>query len=159
MLAPPVVDHSLVWKPRLASPGLKRRAALCASPPNHANAVRGSAACCAESLWLSGPRLLPSSSSAPAERLSLPAGAEEVGQDTRATERRSLSAQRAAEPQVAARRSERDLDKHGAPPRGLAQTSFWEACDFPKGLAGSGGSWQWVHAEDGGILQEIEPPT
>jgi len=49
--------------------------------------------------------------SAQAGRLSLPAGAEEVVRETRATERRSLSAQRAAEPQVAARRIERGLDK------------------------------------------------
>jgi hypothetical protein len=36
---------------------------------------------------------------------------EEVVRDTRATERRSLSAQQAAEPQVVARRIERNLDK------------------------------------------------
>ena len=49
--------------------------------------------------------------SAQAGRLNLPACAEEVVRDTRATERRSLSAQRPAEPQVAARRIERNLDK------------------------------------------------
>jgi RND family efflux transporter MFP subunit len=53
----------------------------------------------------------PSSSSAQAERLSLPACAEEVLQDTCPSERRSLSAQQAAEPQVIAARIERNLDK------------------------------------------------
>ena len=72
--------------------------------------------------------------SAPAGRLSLPGGAEEVCQDTRATERRSLSAQRAAEPQVAAQRSERDLDKHGAPARRLPLVSCI-AQKQPSGIA------------------------
>ena len=53
----------------------------------------------------------PSSSSAQAGRLSLPACAEEVLQGARPSERRSLSARQAAEPQVIADRIERNLDK------------------------------------------------
>jgi len=79
----------------------------------YASDERGSAACCAESLWLSSSVLHPSSCSAPAGRLSLSAGAEEVVRDTGVTERRSLSAQQAAKPQVAANRSAGNLDKPG----------------------------------------------
>jgi len=72
----------------------------------------------------------PSSSSAPAGRLSLPAGAEEVLQGACSPERQSLSARQAAEPQGAAHGIERNLDKPGVtsplhrpwtlPPQGLA---------------------------------------
>jgi hypothetical protein len=58
----------------------------------------------------------PPSSSEPAGRLSLPVGSEEVLQDTRPAERRSLSAHPAAEPQVVAKRVEADLDKPGRRP-------------------------------------------
>ena len=63
----------------------------------------------------------PSSISAQAGRLSLPACAEEVLQDARPSERRSLSARQAAEPQVIVHRVERNLDKGGpraCPPPG-----------------------------------------
>jgi len=56
----------------------------------------------------------PSSISAQAGRLSLPACAEEVLQDARPSERRSLSASRAAEPQVIIHQIERNSDKGGA---------------------------------------------
>ena len=57
-----------------------------------------------------------SSSSAQAGRLSLPACAEEVLHDARPSERRSLSASQAAEPQVIVDRTARNLDKPGACP-------------------------------------------
>ena len=72
---------------------------------------RGFARFCAESLWLSRPIPLHTSSSAQAGRLSLPACAEEAGQGRSATERRSLSAQQKAEPQVNVRPIERNVDK------------------------------------------------
>jgi len=53
----------------------------------------------------------PSFSSAQAGRLSLPACAEEVVLDARYSERRSLSASQAAEPQVIVDRSKPNLDK------------------------------------------------
>jgi hypothetical protein len=53
----------------------------------------------------------PWSSSAQAGRLSLPACAEEVLQDARPAERRSLSAQQAAKPHVIVNRIERNLEK------------------------------------------------
>src|SRR5208337_1548470 len=58
----------------------------------------------------------PSSSSAQAGRLSLPACAEEVDHDARPSERRSLSARQAAEPPVVADKIERNFDKRGACP-------------------------------------------
>jgi hypothetical protein len=58
----------------------------------------------------------PPSSSAQAGRLCRPACAEEVFQDTRPTERRSLSARQAAEPQAVADPIEVNLDKPGARP-------------------------------------------
>jgi alanyl-tRNA synthetase len=56
----------------------------------------------------------PSSSSAPAGRLSLPAGAEETLQEVRLAERQSLSASQAAQPQAILDVSERNLDKPGS---------------------------------------------
>jgi len=61
----------------------------------------------------SRPRLAPSSLSAQAGRPSLPACAQEVVREARRSERRSLSAQQAAEPHVIARRIARDLDRLG----------------------------------------------
>ena len=55
-------------------------------------------------------------SSAQAGRLSLPACAEEVSQDTQPTERRSLSAHQAAQPQAVADSIEGNLDKLGSRP-------------------------------------------
>ena len=55
----------------------------------------------------------PSSSSAQAGRLSLPACAEEVLQEARPSERQSLSAYQAAEPLVIIDTIERNLDKPG----------------------------------------------
>ena len=54
------------------------------------------------------------SSSAQAGRLSLPACAEEVVQARRPSERPSLSANQAAEPQLVANGNERDLGKAGS---------------------------------------------
>jgi alanyl-tRNA synthetase len=56
----------------------------------------------------------PSSSSAPAGRLSLPAGAVEVLQEARLAERQSLSASQAAQPQAILGAGERNLDKPGS---------------------------------------------
>jgi hypothetical protein len=56
----------------------------------------------------------PSSISAQAGRLSLPACGEEVLQDARPSERQSLSARQAAEPQVIVHQIERNLDKCGS---------------------------------------------
>jgi hypothetical protein len=61
----------------------------------------------------------PSSSSAPAGRLSLPAGAEEVLQELRLSERQSLSANQAAQPQIILGIVERNSDK----PVGIARRS------------------------------------
>jgi hypothetical protein len=57
-----------------------------------------------------------SSSSAPPGRLSLPGGAEEVGCLSPAPERRSLSAQQAAKPQIIVNRGQRSLDKPASRP-------------------------------------------
>jgi hypothetical protein len=62
------------------------------------------------------PMPAPLSFSAQAGRLSLPACAEEVVQGADPSERRSLSANQAAEPQVLVDPSERILDKPGACP-------------------------------------------
>jgi alanyl-tRNA synthetase len=59
----------------------------------------------------------PSSSSAPAGRLSLPAGAEEVAQEARPAERQSLSASQAAQPQAVPGIIEHDSKMPGSPVR------------------------------------------
>jgi hypothetical protein len=81
---------------------------------SHASAQGGSAApTCGKPLaFRSIPG--PSSISAQAGRLSLPACAKEVLQDARPSERRSLSASQAAEPQVTVHQIERNLDKCGS---------------------------------------------
>jgi len=65
----------------------------------------------------SRPGLESSSSSAPAGRLGLPAGAEQGLQGACAVERQSLSASQAAEPQAAGGRSESDLERPTPSPR------------------------------------------
>jgi hypothetical protein len=81
---------------------------------SHASVEGGSAApTCGKPLAFR-PILDPSSISAQAGRLSLPACAEEVLQDARPSERRSLSASQAAEPQVIVHQIERNSDKGGA---------------------------------------------
>ena len=70
----------------------------------------------------------PPSSSAQAGRLSLPACAEEVFQDTRLTERRSLSAHQAAEPQAVADPIEGNLDKPG--PRACPSLGTHKGCHY-----------------------------
>jgi alanyl-tRNA synthetase len=56
----------------------------------------------------------PSSSCAPAGRLSLPAGAGEVSQEARLAERQSLSANQAAQPQAILSAADRNLGKTGS---------------------------------------------
>ena len=77
----------------------------------HSSAQRGSAAPSCGKPPAFRPVPDPSSSSAPAGRLSLPAGAEEVLQGARSPERQSLSAHQAAEPQGVADRIESNSDK------------------------------------------------
>jgi hypothetical protein len=80
----------------------------------HVIAQRGSAAPTCGKPPAFRPMPQPCSSSTQAGRLSLPACAEEITQNARPSERRSLSASQAAEPQVSVHQIERNLDKGGA---------------------------------------------
>jgi hydrogenase maturation protein HypF len=79
--------------------------------PAHADARSGSAAVTCGKPLAFRPVPPPSPSSTPSGRLSLPDGVEEVVQDARPSERRSLSASQAAEPQVVVNRLDRSLGK------------------------------------------------
>ena len=98
-----------------AGPGVgAQRAAGLSKLLTSSSAHRGSAALPCGKPPAFRPVPEPLSSSAQAGRLSIPACAEEVFQDTRPTERRSLSASRVrgtAEPQAVADPIEGDLDK------------------------------------------------
>ena len=80
------------------------------------SAQRGSAALLCGKPPAFRPVPQPPSSSTQAGRLSLPACAEEILQDARPSERQSLSASQAAEPQVIVHQIERNLDKCGITP-------------------------------------------
>jgi hypothetical protein len=82
--------------------------------PDHAGAESGSAAPTCGKPPAFRPIPHPSSSSAQVGRLSLPACAEEVVQARRPSERPSLSANQAAEPQLVGNGNERNLDKLGS---------------------------------------------
>jgi hypothetical protein len=100
-----------------AGPGVgAQRAAGLSKLLTSSSAHRGSAALPCGKPPAFRPVPEPLSSSAQAGRLSLPACAEEVFQDTRSTERRSLSAHQAAEPQAVADPIEGNLDKPAARP-------------------------------------------
>ena len=98
-----------------AGPGVgAQRAAGLSKLLTSSSAHRGSAALPCGKPPAFRPVPEPPPSSAQAGRPSLPACAEEVFQDTRPTERRSLSANQAAEPQAVAHPIEGNLDKPGA---------------------------------------------
>jgi hypothetical protein len=65
--------------------------------------------------------LEPCSSSTQAGRLSLPACVEEITQNARRAERRSLSARQAAEPQFGASQADGNLDKLAPHPASVSQ--------------------------------------
>jgi hypothetical protein len=88
-------------------PGLSKSAV-------HPSSLRGSAAPTCGKPPAFRPMIPPSISSAQAGRLSLPACAEEVTHNAHPSERRSLSASQAAEPQAIVHQIEHNLDKYGS---------------------------------------------